>query len=289
MRGTSRRAFLGLLLAAALPACRRRGPDAAKRTEVIALLGDEPVEEPGLSAYVKTATGEPLAAVSPQVASSLLDQYLEELLLDRMVEAAVPKAAGQTAAERRADVIGRRARLDAISDADLRAAYDANSDRYAHPPLVRLSQLVLPSREKAELAKKRLKDGVAWLEVSRQLSVAPNASTGGSLGLLAAGEMPAEFEKAIRSVPAGGVTPPVATGHGLFHLFRVDERTSERVVPFEEARPALRLTLAQERSAEAVKALVEEARKRWPPRVVEEHLPFAYVGTMPQVGPAGRR
>jgi hypothetical protein len=58
----------------------------------------------------------------------------------------------------------------------------------------------------------------------------------------------------------------------------VDERADGRVVPFEEARPALHLAFAEKRSSEAVASLLERSKCRWRVAVIEEHLPFAYVG-----------
>ena len=49
-------------------------------------------------------------------------------------------------------------------------------------------------------------------------------------------------------------------------------------MPFEEAKAALRLALAEKRSSEALAEVLAGARKRWPVTVVEEHLPFPYVG-----------
>ena len=77
--------LLAVLLVA--PACSRKGPDAAQSASVIALIGDEPVEEEDFGTYVRAAAGAPLVEVSPQVASSLLDQYLEERLLQKAVDA----------------------------------------------------------------------------------------------------------------------------------------------------------------------------------------------------------
>jgi hypothetical protein len=102
-------------------------------------------------------------------------------------------------------------------------------------------------------------------------------AAGGGLGWLSRTDLPGEFEKAIWGLPAGGVSPPQPAGHGV-HLFRVEERADGRVVPFEEARPALRLALSEKRSSEALERLLEEVRKRHRVAVIEEHLPFPYVG-----------
>ncbi len=275
-----RRRALPLLLAPLLllaPACARKGPRAAQRASVVAMIGEEPVEEEDFENYVRAAAGAPLARVSPQVASSLLDQFVEERLLQKAVDAAEPPPVGETAEERRREVLGRWARLDAITDDELRAEYDRQPERWQHPPLVRLSQMILPTREAAEAARRKVVQGADWEAVSREASRAPNAETGGGLGWLARTDLPREFEKAVWGLPEGGVSPVLPAGHGV-HLFRVEERADGRVVPFEEARPALRLALAEKRSSEALAALLADARRRWSVSVLEEHLPFPYVG-----------
>lgn len=270
-------AALGASIAAGAAGCARKGPRAAERASTVAMIGDEPVDEEDFETYVRAAAGSPVSQVSPQVASSLLDQYLEERLLGKTVEAAEPRPTGETAEERRREVLERVARLSEISEAELRAEYDRQPERWKNLPLVRLSQMILPNRAAAEAARRKVLSGADWKKVSAEASRAPNAATGGGLGWLARTDLPAEFEKAVWGLPAGGLSPPLVAGHGV-HLFRVDERADGRTVPFEEARPALRLALAEKRSAEALSALLADARKRWPVTVIEEHLPFPYVG-----------
>ena len=95
--------------------------------------------------------------------------------------------------------------------------------------------------------------------------------------MLAPGDLPREIEKPVWSLPKGALSAPLEAPYGV-HVFRVDDRFDERVVPFEEAAPALRLSLAEERSTAAVAGLLAAARKRHPVRVLEDHLPFPYVG-----------
>jgi len=275
-----RRVLLLALMIALLPACARKGPRAAYRASVVALVGDRPVELRDFAAYVKSSAGEELQNVSPKVASSLLDQYLEELLLARAADDAAPPLLAKSPEERRRELVDRRARLDAIGDADLRAEYDAHPDRWMRPELVRLSQLLLPTEEKAKEAVRKLAAGAPWEAVSRSMSSAPNAKAGGTLGLLGRSDLPREFEKAIWALTPGGVTEPLAAPHG-YHVFRLEERLTARSEPFEEARAAVRLEVAERRSGAAVAALLQEAEQAHPARVVEEHLPFPYVGARP--------
>jgi parvulin-like peptidyl-prolyl isomerase len=77
------------------------------------------------------------------------------------------------------------------------------------------------------------------------------------------------------------MSPILSTPHG-FHIFRVEEKREARAATFEEEAPALRLTLAEERSSAAVEAILVETKKAEPVWVVEEHLPFPYVGAFPR-------
>ncbi len=277
---------LALALVLGGAGCHRRPSNPAASPSVVALLGERPVAWEDAALYVRKATGEDPKNVSPRVASSLLDQYLEELLLERAVEDAVPPPKGDSAAERRRELIARSAGLDALSDDDFRREYDARRARYRRPAVIRVSQLLFRSRDAADGALKKLQAGTPWMEVSRALSEAPNSASGGSLGLVARGDLPADFEKVLWNVPAGRMTAVIAAPHG-FHVFRVEERFETRDVPFEEAKGALHLALAEERSAKAAADLVAASRRRHPVSVIEEHLPFPYVGTNARL--AGQR
>jgi len=257
---------------------QKSGPPALARPETVAMAGDRQVTLAAFMAWVKTATSEDPKDVSPRVLSSLLDQYLDEVLLERAVEAAEPPVPGTTLREKRRAFLTRVAGLETLQDADFRREYDAHPERYKRPDLVRVSQLLFRTREDADAAVKHLAEGANWGDVSRASSVAPNATSGGSLGLLGRLDLPREFEKAVWSLSAGKTSAVLATPHG-FHVFRVDERLDARDVTFEEALPALRMAVAEDRSARAVGEAIAGAHRRFPVLVVEDHLPFPYVGS----------
>jgi hypothetical protein len=273
---------LPLAVVVAASCTRKGGPRAAVRPETVAMAGERPVTLDEFMAWAKKATSEDPKNVSPRVLSSLLDQYLEEVLLARAVEGAEPPVPGANPAERRRAFLTRSAGLETLQDSDLRREYDTHPERYKRPDLVRASQLLFQDKESADAAVKKLDLGVAWLDVSRESSVAPNAASGGSLGLLSRTDLPREFEKAVWSLSEGKRSPVVATPHG-FHVFRMDERLDARDVTFEEALPALRMAVAEDRSSRAVEEAIAGARLTFPVTVVEDHLPFPYVGTNSRV------
>lgn len=292
MRRGLRGAFLALAatLAVALVlicSCTREGRRAAHGASVVAMVGERPVGFSEFATYVKDAAGDEVKAVSPQVASSLLDQLVEERLLDRAVEDAQPRPPGARPDERRRALIAREAALSAITDSDLRKEYAARPELFRRSGEVRVSQMLFANVAQAQGALRRLEKGEGWLEVSRAESKAPNAATGGTLGVLGRGDLPREFEEAVFRLKPGATTAPIVTPHGV-HVFRVEERLDGRTVPFEEASAGLRLKLAGERSEEAVARLLAKSRAAHPAAVVEEHLPFPYVGSLPRWVDQGR-
>ncbi len=274
--------LLVVLLIPGLLACSGSGKSWRVGSSVVAVMGETEISMDEYAKYVRKAARQDPKKVSPQVASALLDQYVEELLIERAVSDAASELSGTSIEEKRRQLLSVRARIGEITQAELQAEYEKKKDVYQKPELVKLSQLLFTVKEKAELARKKLEKGASWLEVSREMSEAPNKLSGGSLGFLARRDVPREFEAVIWRQPPGSRTPILTAPYG-FHIFLVEERIEGRTVSLEEALPALRLAVAQRRSEEALASLLLEMRKRYPVRVVEDHLPFPYVGTLPKV------
>lgn len=89
-----------------------------------------------------------------------------------------------------------------------------------------------------------LADPSGFAEVARRQSNCPSAAVGGNLGQLGRGDTVPEFEKAVFSLPAGGLLPQVLeTRHGL-HIVRVTRRIEGRLLPFEQVRESIASALA---------------------------------------------
>jgi parvulin-like peptidyl-prolyl isomerase len=100
------------------------------------------------------------------------------------------------------------------------------------------------ARAKAEAVLKQLKEGADFAAVARVSSEdADSASKGGELGVLSPGKTNSkEFEQAVFALKAGETSPVVETPFG-YHIIRVDERTEQRTVAFDEAKDYIRTIL----------------------------------------------
>lgn len=93
------------------------------------------------------------------------------------------------------------------------------------------AQTVAQRRARADEAADRLRKGDDLAVLARQYSQAPEAATGGLLGLRGLSRLPDLFVEATRSLPVGGVAGPVRSGAG-FHVLKVVERKSAPLPEF---------------------------------------------------------
>ncbi len=86
-----------------------------------------------------------------------------------------------------------------------------------------LRQLILPSKAQAQEARERIARREDFVALSREVSRAPNAATGGAIGWVEKGQLPPEFEAAIGGLDVGQCSQPVQSPAG-WHLFYVEKK-----------------------------------------------------------------
>jgi peptidyl-prolyl cis-trans isomerase D len=129
------------------------------------------------------------------------------------------------------------ATMKSISDADLRAYFDAHTEDFQGPGRAKLSVAVIPrsataadtaaARAHALALRDQIVKGAKFEDVARRESAdSSSAVNGGDLGMHAKGYFVPEFEKAEQALKPGEISPPVATPFG-FHLIRVDARKGD--------------------------------------------------------------
>ncbi|MFY2844598.1 peptidylprolyl isomerase [Achromobacter ruhlandii] len=156
------------------------------------------------------------------------------------------------------DAIGvlltRQAPAPEADEAACRRYYQANPQRFIVGELIEADHILFQVTPGVNLDLLRahagavladlLADPSGFAEVARRQSNCPSAAVGGNLGQLGRGDTVPEFEKAVFSLPAGGLLPQVLeTRHGL-HIVRVTRRIEGRLLPFEQVRESIASALA---------------------------------------------
>lgn len=244
--------------------------------DTIAVVGDDPVIYASFSDYVEAETDSSIAALESRVLSNLLDQYLTERLL---VKAAVERGLVPTGTDHRKALAAliRSAPVAEPSQAEMMARYRSEPERWTLPERVRLRQILTETRGAAERARAEVVDGASFGDVARRYSIDPSAPYGGDQGELSRDDLPEELADVIFALKPGEVSRIVAADYG-FHVFQVTARLPGRTVPFEEAEPAIRDSLHEERVSAWIDQVVHDAESRYTVQVYGRNLPFEYQG-----------
>ncbi len=232
-----------VFIAAAVAASCHRGP------RPLARVGTRVVTVAQVEDYLRRETGREPNTLAPALAATLLELYLNEEVLLASSDRPTPAT---LAGEARSALV--RQRLGELCPPPPLPSDEALAAHAAEQPAVPaggerllLRQLILPDAAAARSARERVLRNEDFEDVSRAVSRAPNAASGGMLGWMDRGQLPPEFEAAVASLPSGGVSAPVVSDAG-WHVFQVVERRTG--VAAEEVRQRARLTLAA-RQAEA--------------------------------------
>ena len=143
-----------------------------------------------------------------------------------------------------------------VADEEAERHYNANRKAYATVRRVRVAQIVLPDRDRAESILKRLKAGEDFDKVAREVSIGPEAARGGDLGFFEWGVMPEAIDRMVFSLPVGKVSRVAKSPYG-FHIFKVLGQEAAGGRKFADAREKVIADLRKQAEAEAYKSWIE--------------------------------
>lgn len=163
-------------------------------------------------------------------------------------------------------------RIAPVTDADVRAEWAKDSDRFRSAPLWDVSHILCAcdprddmERAMAEaraLAMRARLDGDAkGFAIAARESDCGSKASGGHLGQLGPGDTVPEFEAALRTLSQGAMTSaPVLSRHG-WHIIRLNAIAPGQVLPFETVRPKIAQALEKAAWARASREFIEALAK----------------------------
>jgi peptidyl-prolyl cis-trans isomerase C len=246
----------------------------------LARVGGQRLEIAPFQTYVGEVTGEAWQAVSARVTSRLLDQYLDrqvvlEAARSRDVEVStVSTVMSPSEVQWLMDELCGEAPEPSQTDIASEVARRAETTR---PARAHVRQLLVDSHEDGVEALRRLSSGEDFIEVSRQLSRAPNAAEGGELGYFDQGSLPPEIDQVIFSVAPGEFSEPVQGPSG-YHVFQVLEVIPAGPPDLAEVEAAVRTEFAQTRMREHIRGCIRGFAAEIGVEIYEQHLWFPYTG-----------
>lgn len=291
-RPVRRLAILAAVILAAA-ACHRKP---SVPPDVIARVGERMVTLADFKRYLDRNTGTDLAQMGPEVASAMVDQYLEEVTLSEYaaahgveipaekIAAAVRTDAGFTVIEKR-DEMRRQKLIGDMSeniappnDAEVRAFYEQHQKEFRSGEEVHVKQILVHDESVANDIEQKLKAGGSFEELSGQYSLAPNAKKGGEIGYVSRGELPKMFEDEIFALKPGSISGVIRTD-ASFHIFKVEDRRAPGVIDLQTAAPVISERLKDEEIRNGMAQLLARARNEMNVAVLTKRLPFKYTGS----------
>jgi parvulin-like peptidyl-prolyl isomerase len=175
-----------------------------------------------------------------------LDDWKRELKDRLVVEKLVKKVVGDK---------------EKVSAAAVASYYRANSDEFDRPAQVRARQIVVASEAEGEKILALLKAKTPFAQVAKEHSLSPDAAEGGDLGFFARGEMPAEFDAVVFTLPVGRLSPLIKSEYG-YHIFLVEERRDAGKLSLAQAHEEIRATLQAELEERLYHQWLDELRAK---------------------------
>ena len=152
--------------------------------------------------------------------------------------------------------------------------YNKNQDKFQQGARVRASHILIgipqnadaatkqQAKSKAEALLKDLKAGKDFAEAAKANSQDPgSAPNGGDLGYFEQGQMVPPFEQAAFALKAGEMSDVVETQFG-YHIIKVADKQTSRVVPLDEAKKQIEEYLTQQNRHAQTEVFVQALKAR---------------------------
>ncbi|MGC8777958.1 MAG: peptidylprolyl isomerase [Candidatus Caldatribacteriaceae bacterium] len=159
-----------------------------------------------------------------------------------------------------------------VSDEEVEKEYNANPTLYTEPEQVKVSHIMVSTKEKAQEVLEELKGGKPFEEVAKNKSESPDASSGGAMGYVKKGDLDPEIEKVVFELAPGNFSDIVETSYG-FHIFLVSEHLQPRLKELGEVKEEIITRLTPQKQQESFDRLIEELKNKSEIAIIEENLP----------------
>lgn len=152
-----------------------------------------------------------------------------------------------------------------INEAEVRAYYDENKDKFVAGESVNASHILVDTEERALEILAAIKAGETTFEdAARENSSCPSGQNGGSLGDFTRGQMVPEFDKAVFEMQVGDITDaPVKTQFG-YHLIKLNSKSEAEAAPFEQVEAELTEMLLNEKRHKAYESKINQLKIVYP-------------------------
>ncbi|MCK5451728.1 MAG: peptidyl-prolyl cis-trans isomerase [Candidatus Omnitrophica bacterium] len=148
-----------------------------------------------------------------------------------------------------------------VDEADIRNHYNKHQSEYATTEFLRVSHILVNTKEDAEAVLIEIKNGVEFETLAKERSIDPTAHKGGDIGYFPKGQLMSEIERACDKLGPGEVSGVVKTKLG-YHVIKLTERRLPELKPIEEVEGTIKQQVRTVKRREIFNDLLESLRER---------------------------
>ena len=150
-----------------------------------------------------------------------------------------------------------------VTDAEIKAHYDKNKQKFAQPERRDLAVVLTKSERKAKQAQRTLDSGDSFSSVAKKYSIdEASKAQGGKLPGIGKGQLEKELDDEVFKAKKGELVGPVKTQFG-YEVFEVTKVTPASQQTLPQAKETIRATLKAEREKKALDAFIKEFRDKY--------------------------
>jgi peptidyl-prolyl cis-trans isomerase C len=236
--------FLAILVLFAVSGCGR----VAEEDVVIAKIGDSTITLADFNERVANLPPRYRDIVKKRKAEFLEEIINDTLLYQEAVRTGLPKdkEVQKVIDQAKQKILIARLLKDRVDDSieitdeEIIEFYNSNKDKYMTPEIMRVSHILVPTREEAESILKELYSGKrGFEEIARARSVDPTAQRGGDVGYFPKGQLMPRFEEACAKLTVNEISGVVRTKLG-YHIIKLTDRREPAPRPLEQVKGDIR-------------------------------------------------
>ncbi len=158
-----------------------------------------------------------------------------------------------------------------VSESDIAQYYHDHEDEFHYDARYRVRRIFMQApkepekraevKERLLALREEIEGGAEFAAIATEHSNGPEASEGGLVGWVRAGDLVAPLEHALTSLAPGQISTIVETEYGL-HLLKLEDIESEGVLDYAEARKEIEPLLRKSRGDERYRQWISTLRKR---------------------------
>ena len=164
-----------------------------------------------------------------------------------------------------------------VETEEVQEYYTEHKREFLLPERVKVSQILLPSEEKAVEILESLEDNdpASFNRLAKEQSVGVEASRGGEMGVFALGQLPEEMETAIFALKVGEVSPVLESAYG-FHIFRLDSRYEPELISPDQAAASIEVKLLSQKVKNNISQHIKDLKSTLEWEFYKQNLYFPY-------------